>query len=142
MPHQCSISIDENAGSQVNPSQIPQTLQLLQSKIPTANFILVATEVTTVEDVSVSQSAAATTTSLNQHLITVTTQEVCQWLARHEISKKSLDTLQREDIDGVFLFEESFDVIRNALKEEGMSVGQISRIRHAIEKAKKEGSLI
>jgi len=148
MTQQPCISIDESAGSQADqlpfPSQIPHTLQLLQSKIPTANFIPVATEVVPVVDSSVSQSAAAatTTTSLNQHLTNATTQEVCQWLARHGISKASLDILQHEDIDGIFLFEEPFDEIKSVLKEEGMSAGQISRIRHVIEKAKKEGSLL
>eukprot|EP00957_Ditylum_brightwellii_P133480 10176457-Ditylum_brightwellii.AAC.1 len=142
--HQSSISMDESAGSQADqspsPSQIPHTLQLLQSKIPAANFIPVATEVVTVQDTPVSQSAA-TTTSLAQHLTNATTQEVCQWLERHSISKASLDILQRADIDGIFLFEESFDEVKSALKEEGMGVGQISRIRHLVEKAKKEGSL-
>eukprot|EP00957_Ditylum_brightwellii_P039879 3019200-Ditylum_brightwellii.AAC.1 len=137
MTQQPCISIDESAGSQADqlpfPSQIPHTLQLLQSKIPTANFIPVATEVLTVQDNPVSQSAAATATSLNQHLTNATTQEVCQWLARHGISKASLDILQHEDIDGIYLFEEPFDEIKSVLKEEGMSAGQISRIRHVLE---------
>jgi len=145
MTQQCSTSMYQSAGSQADQlpisSQIPQTLQLLQSKIPTANFIPVASEVVTVIDVSVSPSAAASSTSLTQHLTYATTEEVCQWLARHGISKTSLYILRREDIDGSFLFKESLDEIKTVLKEEGMSAGQISRIRLAVEEAKREGYL-
>eukprot|EP00957_Ditylum_brightwellii_P171702 13071522-Ditylum_brightwellii.AAC.1 len=145
MTRQCSTPMYQRAGSQADqlpfPSQMPQTFQLLQSKIPTANFIPVASEVVTVEDASVSQSAAEAATSLTQHLTNATTEGVCQWLARNGISKTSLDILQQEDFDGSFLFEESSDEIKNVLKEEGMSAGQISRIRRAVEKAKREGYL-
>eukprot|EP00957_Ditylum_brightwellii_P022993 1735362-Ditylum_brightwellii.AAC.1 len=145
MTQQCSTSMYQSAGSQADqlpfPSQIPQTLQLPRS-IPTANFIPVASEVVAVDDASVSPSAAAATASLTQQLINATTEEVCQWLTKHGITKTSLYILRREDIDGSFLFEESFDEIKTVLKEEGMSAGQISRIRRAVEKAEREGYLI
>ena len=127
-----------SAESQINQSQMPQTLELLQNKIPTANFVPVAAEVVTV-DTSVSHFAAPPFT---QNVINASTEEICQWLAKHGISNTSLDLLRREEIDGIFLFEESFDEIKSFLKEEGISTGQISRIRHAIEKVKREGSLI
>eukprot|EP00957_Ditylum_brightwellii_P102032 7777002-Ditylum_brightwellii.AAC.1 len=81
MTQQCSTSMAQSIGSQADqlppPSQIPQTLQLLQSKFPTVSFIPVAMEVVPVVDSSVSQSAAAATitTSLNQYLTNATTQE-------------------------------------------------------------------
>uniref|UniRef100_A0A7S4V9A8 SAM domain-containing protein n=2 Tax=Ditylum brightwellii TaxID=49249 RepID=A0A7S4V9A8_9STRA len=124
--------------SQINQSQLPQTLELLQSKIPTANFVPVAAEVVTV-DTSVSHLASPSPST--QNVINTSTEEVCQWLTKHGISNASLDILRREEIDGIFLFEESFDEIKSFLKEEGISTGQISRIRHSIEKAKREGYL-
>eukprot|EP00957_Ditylum_brightwellii_P138682 10570957-Ditylum_brightwellii.AAC.1 len=91
--------------------------------------IYVMGEVVTVEDTAVTQSAAATSTSLTQYSRNATTQEVCQWLARHGISKASLDILQCKDIDGIFLFEEPIDEIRSVLKEESMSAGCSGKLR-------------
>jgi len=155
MAQQHSSSMEENVDSEVDQllasSQIPQTLQLLQSKIPTANFIPVATEVVLLRDdaSSVPYPAAAAvavaTTTLSfitQHLINASTEDVCTWLAnKHGISKTSLDILQRENIYGSFLFRESHDEIKNVLREEGMRAGQISRIRFAVENAKRDGAL-
>eukprot|EP00565_Helicotheca_tamesis_P000469 CAMPEP_0185723396 /NCGR_PEP_ID=MMETSP1171-20130828/254_1 /TAXON_ID=374046 /ORGANISM="Helicotheca tamensis, Strain CCMP826" /LENGTH=184 /DNA_ID=CAMNT_0028391095 /DNA_START=1 /DNA_END=555 /DNA_ORIENTATION=+ len=121
-------------------SQLPHTRQLLQEKIPTADFVpVVAAEVIQAEENCISESMGSM--SLNQNLSSASIEEVCEWLSRHGLSAASLDIIRQEEIDGVFLFTESFDEIKMMLKGEGMKLGQISRVRLAIEKAKSDGSL-
>eukprot|EP00957_Ditylum_brightwellii_P119072 9081817-Ditylum_brightwellii.AAC.1 len=127
------------ASHQLPSSQIPITTQLLQSKFPTSNFTLIAPEV--VQDKEAHVSCLSTAVSVPQSLSNATTEEVCQWLLKHSVSKMSLDILCCEEIDGILLFKESAEEVKSALKEEGIKAGQIARIRDAIAEAKREGSL-
>uniref|UniRef100_A0A7S4VV32 SAM domain-containing protein n=1 Tax=Ditylum brightwellii TaxID=49249 RepID=A0A7S4VV32_9STRA len=134
-----STTLEVNCGQTVQ-SQLPQTMQLLQSKFPGGNFVPVATEVVRVENAQVSQSP--TPMHASDNLKNATPEQICQWLSKRGVSKASIDVLQREEIDGTFFFEESIGDVRNILRGEGIKLGQISKIVSSVEDAKRAGSLI
>mmetsp|Transcript_3214 Transcript_3214/g.4333 ORF Transcript_3214/g.4333 Transcript_3214/m.4333 type:complete len:153 (-) Transcript_3214:114-572(-) len=141
LPQPPAPAMATSQAHEVSSIQSPQVIEQSQDDNPTANSIPGATTILPVGEVSTLQSSESTTLNHNNLLI-ASTDEVCQWLSRHDISTTSLDILRREEIDGrsIFLLSESFDRICKLFKEEGMKLGQISKIFLAIEKAKAEGA--